>query len=92
MPSHTFKRADALPLPRGEFVELKIGLLPTSAFIQRGHRIRVAIAGADKDTFVRIPAESTPTLQVARNQRLTSYIRLPVVRNEIVYTAPPKNT
>jgi putative CocE/NonD family hydrolase len=82
MPSHTFKRADALPLPRGEFIDLKIGLLPTSAFIRRGHRIRVAIAGADKDTFVRIPAERTPTLRIARNQRLGSYICLPIVRNK----------
>jgi putative CocE/NonD family hydrolase len=82
VPNRTYKRADVLSLPRGEFVELKIGLLPTSALIRRGHRIRVAIAGADKDTFVRIPAERTPTLRIARNQRLASYICLPIVNNK----------
>jgi putative CocE/NonD family hydrolase len=78
MPNRTFKRTDAMPLPRGEFVELTFGLLPTSALIRRGHRIRVAIAGADKDTFARIPAQSAPSLQIARNRCLASYIRLPV--------------
>jgi predicted acyl esterase len=66
-------------LPRGEFVELTFGLLPTSALIRRGHRLRVALAGADQDTFVRIPAQGTPSLQIARNRQLASQMRLPVV-------------
>jgi len=78
-PYRTFKRADAMPLPRGEIVELTFALLPTSVLIRRGHRIRVAIGGADKDTFARIPAKGAPLFQISRNRRLTSYIRLPVV-------------
>jgi len=78
-PYRTFKRADAMPLPRGEIVELTLGLLPTSVLIRRGHRIRVAIAGADKETFVRIPAQGVPLLQISRNRHLASNIRLPVV-------------
>ncbi len=78
-PFRTFKRVDAMPLPRGEIVELTFGLLPTSVVIRRGHRIRVAIAGADKDTFLRIPAQGAPSLQIARNQHFASHIRLPVV-------------
>ncbi|WP_370374912.1 CocE/NonD family hydrolase [Candidatus Chloroploca sp. Khr17] len=79
MPYHTCRRADAAPLPRGEQVELVIGLQPTSVLFRRGHRIRVAIAGADKDTFARIPARATPTLQVARSSVAPSRIVLPVV-------------
>lgn len=78
-PYRTFKRADASPLPPGEIVELTFGLLPTSVLIRRGHRIRVAIAGADKDTFVRIPVQGVPLLQISRTRHLASQIRLPVV-------------
>ncbi len=78
-PYRTFKRTDVDPLPRGETVELTFGLLPTSVLIRRGHRIRVAIAGADRDTFARIPAHGVPSLQISRNRNLASNIRLPVV-------------
>ncbi len=79
IPNHTFKRADVMPMPRGEFVELTFGLLPISVLIRYGHRIRVAIAGADKDTFARIPPQGLPTIQVARSQLFASHIRLPIV-------------
>lgn len=79
-PYRTFKRADASPLPKGEVVELTFGLQPTSVLFRRGHRIRVAIAGADKDTFARIPQQGTPRWQIQRNQTLASCIHLPVIR------------
>ena len=78
-PYRTFKRKDAMPLPRGDIVELTFALLPTSVLIQRGHRIRVAIAGADKDTFARIPPKGTPQLHIYRNPQFASSICLPVV-------------
>ncbi|WP_445474763.1 CocE/NonD family hydrolase [Methanococcoides methylutens] len=78
-PYHTFKLKDATPLPRGETVELTFSLLPTSVLIRRGHRIRVAIAGADKDTFARIPSKGIPSLQFSHNQNFASCIRLPIV-------------
>ncbi|MBL8132930.1 MAG: CocE/NonD family hydrolase [Anaerolineae bacterium] len=79
MPYHTCQRADAAPMPRGETVELVIGLQPVSALIGRGHRIRVAVAGADKDTFARIPATGAPALQVSRSRAAASRIVLPVI-------------
>lgn len=79
VPYRTFNRADAGPLPPGETVELIFGMLPTSVLVRRGHRIRVAIAGADKDTFARIPLQGTPTLQISRSRLLASCIRLPVI-------------
>jgi putative CocE/NonD family hydrolase len=80
LPGRTFKRDDAMPLPRGQFVELTFSLLPTSALIKKGHRVRVAIAGADKHTFARLPPQGNPTLKIARNCDLASQIRLPIVR------------
>jgi putative CocE/NonD family hydrolase len=79
IPYHSFKRKDAQPLVVGQTAEITFGLYPTSVLIKKGHRIRVAIAGADKDTFVRAPAEGTPVITVARNKRHASFIDLPVV-------------
>jgi putative CocE/NonD family hydrolase len=79
VPYRTFKRADSAPLVPGEIAELTFGLHPTSVLIKKGHRIRIAIAGHDKGTFVRIPAEGTPVLTVARNSMHASFVDLPVV-------------
>lgn len=66
-------------MPIGEIVEVTFGLNPTSALIRQGHRIRVAIAGADKDTFARIPTEGTPIFQVSRSTLHPSAIQLPII-------------
>lgn len=79
MPNHSFKREDALPLRVGEFAELKIGLQPVSALIRAGSRVRVAIAGADCDTFARVPSDGTPVIRVARQITLPSHIELPII-------------
>jgi hypothetical protein len=78
-PYHSFKRKDALPLVPGQIAELKFGLQPISVLIKKGHRLRIAIAGADKDTFARIPAAGTPTITVARKRGHASWIELPVI-------------
>jgi uncharacterized protein len=78
-PYHSFLKKDAMPLRPGELAELKFGLQPTSILIRRGHRLRLAIAGADSDTFARIPAEGVPIITVARNRRNASSIELPVI-------------
>ncbi len=80
VPYHSFKRKDGAPLVPGEVTELKFGLLPTSVLIKKGHCIRVAIAGHDKDNFARIPAQGTPTITVARDVVHASCIDLPVIR------------
>jgi uncharacterized protein len=79
VPHHSFRRDDSLPLVPGEVAELQFGLLPISALIRKGHRLRVAVAGHDKDTFARIPAEGAPALSVQRNRIYASCIDLPVV-------------
>jgi putative CocE/NonD family hydrolase len=77
-PYHSFRRADAEPLVPGRLGELHFALLPTSVLIRKGHRIRVAVAGADNGTFARIPATGHPVITVARNKTHASSIDLPV--------------
>jgi hypothetical protein len=52
---HSFRRADALPMDPGEFARAEFALFPVAARIARGHRLRLALAGADADTFLRYP-------------------------------------
>src|ERR1044072_425093 len=80
VPHHTFLKKDAMPLVPGQVAELKFGLQPISVLVKKGHRLRVAIAGHDKDTFIRIPAEGTPTIAMQRNTRGLSMIELPIVK------------
>lgn len=82
VPYHTFKQADSSPLPRSEFVELHFGLQPTSVLVRKGHSLRVAIAGADKDTFAPIPSNSSAKLRVSRSQIMPSSIELPIIKRE----------
>lgn len=78
-PHHSGLRADAMPLVPGEIAEVTFDLWATSALIKRGHRIRVAVAGADKDTFLRYPRDGgIPTITVERNRVYTSFIDLPM--------------
>ena len=80
MPHHTFAKKDAMPLESGQVAELKFALQPISVLVKKGHRLRVAIAGHDKETFIRIPAEGAPTIAVQRNKRGLSSIELPVIK------------
>jgi predicted acyl esterase len=77
-PYHTYLREDALPLAPGEVAEITFDLLPISTIIRAGHRLRVAIAGHDHDTFVRYPAEGTPTLSFQRSATQASWIDIPL--------------
>jgi putative CocE/NonD family hydrolase len=78
-PYHSYKRADAEPMVPGQVAEVTFGLLPTSVLFRAGHRIRIAIAGADADTFARVPAEGVPVWTIQRSQGGASHILLPVI-------------
>jgi putative CocE/NonD family hydrolase len=80
VPYHTFKKKDGMQLVPGEVAELTFGLLPTSAVIKKGHRIRIAIAGHDESIFTRIPATGIPIITVLRNKFHSSFIELPVIK------------
>jgi len=78
VPWHTFERDDAEPLVSGEVALITFDLQPTSVLFRKGHRIRVAIAGADKDHFNPLPGPE-PDLKVYRDAARPSSIDLPVV-------------
>ena len=80
MPNRSYKRADSAPLPINEVGEITIGLQPTSVLIKKGHCIRVAIAGADADTFAHIPENATPTWTISRDTIHPSHILLPILK------------
>ena len=78
-PHRSELRADAMPLVPGEVAEISFDLWATSVLIREGHRIRVAIAGADADTFLRYPRDGrVPVLSVQRNAIYPSAIVLPI--------------
>ena len=78
VPYHSFAMADAEPLVPGEVAELVFDLLPISYLFRRGHRIRVAVAGADRDHFEPVP-EDPPLIHVFRDAAHPSHVTLPVV-------------
>ena len=78
-PHRSELRADAMPLIPGEVAELTFELWATSVLIKEGHRLRIAIAGADKDSFLRYPRNGdVPTISVERNRTYPSRVSIPV--------------
>jgi uncharacterized protein len=75
-PRRSFRRADAAPVGRGEVVELAFELLPVSYRFAAGHRIRLAIAGGDADSFA---APAPATIAVQRSRAHPSRLDLPVI-------------
>lgn len=78
LPHRTFKRSDALPLIPGEGAKLVFDFLPTSYQFKKGHRIRLALAGADQDHFAPLSKKSR-TLTIFHNRLQPSHLDLPVV-------------
>lgn len=54
---HSFRRADAMLVTPGERMQVRFALFPTAARIERDHRLRIAIAGADASWFTVYPRE-----------------------------------
>lgn len=50
----SFARADAAPVIPGELMRVEVPLLPVAARIQKGHHLRLSIAGADDGTFAML--------------------------------------
>ena len=77
-PYHTFKRADAMLLVPGEPAELVLDMLPVSYLFKKGHRIRIAVSGADSDLF-RVLDGDPPLLTVLHEEAYPSRVVLPVM-------------
>jgi putative CocE/NonD family hydrolase len=77
-PYRSFKRNDGSPLVPGEISEVAFELMPVSVVVRAAHRLRIAIAGADLDTFRRIPENGVPIITVYRDAAHSSHITLPI--------------
>jgi len=82
LPAPTFCKADYHPLAKGAVTEVDIAMLPMSYQFKKGHRIRLSIAGADKDHF-RAPqfTKLGTELQVMRGGSFSSLLSLPIDTN-----------
>ncbi len=84
VPYRTFERADAMPLVPQEVAKLEFDLYPTSYLFKAGHRIRIALAGADEDHFEAVP-DTPPDLRFYRDAEHPSQVRLPIrIRNDLL--------
>ncbi|MDR3511675.1 MAG: CocE/NonD family hydrolase [Caulobacteraceae bacterium] len=77
-PQHSFNRADALPVTPGKPFEVRIALFPVAALIKQGHRVRIAIAGADADTFRRYSEGKPDVFTVYHAAGQASAVHLPL--------------
>lgn len=77
-PCRTFRAADAMPLVPGVVAELVFDLQPTSYLFRAGSRVRLAIAGADRD-HVSPLREAPTTFHVQRGGAHASHLALPIV-------------
>jgi uncharacterized protein len=78
-PYHSRKRKDYLPMIPGEMTTLSFAMFPTSVTIPVGHKIRISIAGADKDFYERVPEKGNPEWQISLGGTQSSFVDLPIV-------------
>ncbi|HEY1471612.1 MAG TPA: CocE/NonD family hydrolase [Candidatus Acidoferrum sp.] len=77
-PAHSYLRADAARLPAGQPATIRFMLFTTSILLHKGHRIRLALAGADAGYFERYPEDATPIWTIYREPQHASFLDLPV--------------
>jgi putative CocE/NonD family hydrolase len=78
LPYHGSRERDAMKLS-DEPAEMVFDLLPTAKRFRAGHRIRIALTCADKDSYRHLEHDPAPTLRVLRDEHHCSYIVLSVV-------------
>lgn len=69
---------DAEPIPRDRMIEIRLDLLPTFYRFDRGHRIRVALTGADADNALTPKVDPPPIVQIYHTPKYPSGIALPI--------------
>jgi uncharacterized protein len=74
-PFHTYRRADMMAMAPGAFQNVVIAISPIAALIGKGHRLRIAFAGADAGNLEQLPGTGAETLTIARGDE--TYVELP---------------
>ena len=78
LPWHPSRRADLQPLVPGQPAVLRFVLQPTATLFNRGHRLRIAVTGADADNTEPPPGSGPTTLTILRDPAHPSAVMLPV--------------
>jgi len=78
-PYHSYLKEDGQPLILGEVAEMQFSMLPISYLFKQGHKVRIAIAGADADQF-RNMTNDEPQYTFHRSFSYPSRVELPVVK------------
>lgn len=88
LPWHGYKteQFDNTRLENGKIIQMRLDLFPTSWVFKKGHKIRIAISGADKDNFdlntTACPnnqIDSDLILNFHRSKDMWSNIELPII-------------
>ncbi len=77
LPWPSGREADSKPLGSAP-EEVVLDLLPTAWHLKAGHRLRVTVNGADRDTHVAVP-HGAPTLAIYRDPRHPSRVDVPML-------------
>jgi putative CocE/NonD family hydrolase len=78
-PQRSYLRSDAEPLTPGKPTVLAFTLLPISALLPAGYRLRVCLAGSESATFANVPVDgAAPEVKFHRGPG-GCYIDLPIV-------------
>jgi uncharacterized protein len=75
-PHHTYTSTDTTPLTVGVVESIQFELFATSVRIAKGHRLRLALAGADRPNLALYPAGSSPTWTVHRSAATSSFVEV----------------
>jgi len=75
---HSYRREDALPVTPGEQMEVEFALFPVAARVEAGHRLRIAIAGADASYFRRYSDGEDEVFEIARGGEAASQVSVPM--------------
>ena len=78
-PLHSYLARDLAPMTPGQVERIDIALSPIAALIRQGHRLRIALAGADAGNLERLPAAGDETFTLERNADAASFVTLPVM-------------
>ena len=79
VPWHRAYAEDAMPLEAGAPARLSFELMPTSYIFKAGHRVQIAIAGADYRERAREPSGLAHRITVYADRDHPSSITLPVI-------------
>ena len=79
LPFQMCLQGDAEPLPTDTPAEVVMDLHPTATVFNAGHRLRVAIMGADRDNTAPSPFVDDTVLRLFRGPEHRSRIELPVI-------------